>query len=126
IDGWTLAFALALAVATGLVFGVGPALRSLRADLGIALRQGGRNGTTDRVGRRFLESLVVAEVGLALVLLIVTGLLLASMNRLRAVDPGFDPTHTLVFKLSLPPLRYPSDASQRLFVRELTSHLGDV
>ncbi len=103
-----LAFALAVSLATGLVFGVVPALRTVRTDLHEALKDGGR-AIGDRGGLRLRRGLVVSTVALALTLLVGAGLLLRSFARVVSVDPGFAPDHLLTFRISLPPEKYGND-----------------
>ena len=88
IDPWVLAFTLGVSVATGLIFGTFPALAS-RVDLVSVLKAGGK-GTSDRGGRRRVQSvLIVAQVAVSVVLLIAAGLLLLTFYRLQRVDPGY-------------------------------------
>ncbi len=100
-----LLFTLGVAVLCGLAFGVIPALRATRLDLQQTLRGGGRNATV-REGLR--SALVVAEMALALMLLIGAGLLVRSALILQSVPLGFDPHATLVANTALPGTRYPS------------------
>ena len=95
-----LLFTAGVAVATGIVFGLVPALSASSPNLHDALKDGTR-GTT--VGRgRLRKALVVAEVALSMVLLVGTGLMVRSFMRLRGVDPGFEPEHALTLSVSLP------------------------
>ena len=105
IDGLVLAFTLGTSVITGLVFGIVPALRASRPSLYAALAARGPN-TGDPARARVRQLLVVAEVALALTLLIGAGLLLRSFENLRAIDPGFRPDRVLTVDLNLPPTRY--------------------
>jgi len=115
LDGAVLAFTLGVAVLTGLLFGIVPSLQSSRADLQHTLREGGRTGSADRAGHALRRALVVAEVALALTLLVGAGLLIRSVARLSAVNPGFDPDRLLTFDLSLPRTKYGSDTAQIQF-----------
>src|SRR5213078_3743181 len=94
LDGRVLAFTLGIAILTGLVFGLAPALAASRLDVNEALKAGGR-GTGGWRRNRLRSFLVVAEVALSLVLLIGAGLLLKSFVRLREVSPGFKPERAL-------------------------------
>ncbi len=103
-----VAFAVTLAFVTGILFGLVPALHAVRGDLSPQLREGGRE--TDSRGRRATRSaLVVAEVALAVMLLIGAGLVIQSFDRLLRVDAGFDPSSVLTFQISLPQSRYVDD-----------------
>src|SRR5215211_6053249 len=96
-----LAFTLGLSVLTGIVFGLVPALEATRFDLHGSLKEGGKNvgGTA---GSHYARSLfVVTQVALALVLLVGAGLLVRSLNRLQAVDTGFNPNNLLTVRLNL-------------------------
>jgi predicted permease len=110
IDWTVAAFALALAVGTGLLFGLAPALRLIRAgSLQDSLKDGARGGTAG--GTRFRNALVLGEAALAIMLLAGAGLLIRSFVRLNQVDMGFDPRGVLTYELILPTARYPDQAA---------------
>jgi putative ABC transport system permease protein len=117
IDRAVLGFTSLAAVATGLLFGLAPALQASRADLAAALRRGGRGLTPGH--RRLRSVLVVSQMALALLLLAGSGLLVKTFVKLRQVEPGFDASGVLTFTLTLPSARYPG--SQQ--VRELYERL---
>ena len=96
IDLTVLGFTALAALAAALVFGLLPAWRASHADVGIVLRKGGRTGALAR-GSLFRNGIVVAEVALAFVLLIGSGLMLRSLAALQRVDPGFDADGLLTF-----------------------------
>ena len=102
-------FAVAVTAGTVLLVGVAPAVRSARAASVRGLHGGGRGGVTSRETARFRAALVVAEVSLAVVLLVGAGLLIRSLSRLAAADPGFRSEQVLTFRLDLPESAYPSD-----------------
>ena len=94
IDGTVLAFTFAVSIATGIIFGLAPAIRAARLDLNSALKSGSRNVQSDGgfgSRRRLRSLLVVSEVAISLMLLIGAGLLIRSFVRLQAVSPGFNP-----------------------------------
>ncbi len=125
IDHRVLAFSVLLTVATGLLFGILPALRARRADLNDTLKNGGKNATA--AGRhRTQGTLVIAEVALTVVLLIAAGLLLRSLANTASSDPGFDPSHALAFDLTLPDTTYGSAEKNLAFANELLSRLRTV
>src|SRR5262245_1107295 len=95
-----LAFTLGVSLLTGLIFGVVPALHASRPDLNSTLKEGGRESQTG--GGRIRGALVVAEVAIAMVLLLGAGLLLKSFVQLQRVDAGFNPANILTFNLQLP------------------------
>ncbi len=101
LDGRVFSFALLVALAAGLAFGLLPALHAAPSNLPVGLKAGGRDGTGGG-GRRLRGAIVVSEIALALVLLIGAGLLLRSLHRLMGVDAGFNPQNLLTFGLTLP------------------------
>ena len=101
IDARLFLFALGVSVATGILFGIAPAIQVSGANLNAALTEGGRGGTTGRSGRMVRNALVVAEVALAVVVLIGAGLLMRSFVRLRSADPGFQPSGLLTLRVPL-------------------------
>jgi putative ABC transport system permease protein len=107
LDARVLGFSLLVSVLTGVLFGLAPALQAARPALNEVLKDGGR-GTSGGLGRsRLLSSLVVSEIALALVLLVGAGLMIRSLQRLQAVDPGFDSDHLMTMRFSLPAQKYP-------------------
>jgi putative ABC transport system permease protein len=103
LNGWVLGFSVLVALVSGLLAGLWPALRTSRADVRGALHDGGRGSTAGSRARRFL---VGAQVALTLVLLSVSGLILRSLDHMRSADLGFDPSSTLLFNITLPASRY--------------------
>ena len=108
LDGTVVMFTAVVAIASGVVFGLLPALRASRLDLQTTLRQSGR--TDAGAARQPLRTtLVVLQVSLALVLLVGAGLLVRSAMLLQRVPPGFDPTNVFAGGLILPNARYATD-----------------
>jgi len=129
LDWAVLAFAALLSVATGVLFGLAPSLSASRPDLMGVLRGGGEGGNLGSsrgvFGRVHLRSVLSAgQVGLSIVLLIGTALLMESVARLRAVDLGFNPSHLLTLRVSLPPVRYDTDLKKTAFFLELVRRVG--
>ena len=112
IDGVVTAFTLGVSLLTGLLFGLAPAVQSSRANLQETLKEGGRSATADRSGHALRRVLVVAEVALALTLLMGAGLLIKSLALLQDVNPGFDSNNLLTFTVSVPGSRYQSDTAR--------------
>src|SRR5581483_957977 len=122
IDGVVYVFAFALSVATGLVFGVGPALAATRQQPREALQHGGRTGAAPSQGR-LQRMLVAGEVALALMLLVAAGLLVKSLWKLSHVDPGFHAEQVLTLRTSLPLARYP-EGDEIPFYQRLEARLA--
>ena len=125
VDGHVLIFTAGISLLAGIFFGLMPALKSSQPDLHDTLKQGGRgtSGTRQRMQNVF----VVAEIALALVLLIGAGLTIRSLAKLWGVDPGFNPHNVLTFGLSLPPtmMHAKPDAIRAAF-REFDEKFGSV
>ncbi|PYS79346.1 MAG: ABC transporter permease [Acidobacteria bacterium] len=119
MDGRVLAFTFAVSLATGLVFGLVPALQSSRPELNETLKEGGRSATGGASRRRVRSLLVVTEIALSLVLLVGAGLLLKSFFRLRAVNPGFNPQDVLTMQLDLHGPNYQKGAQLTAFHDQL-------
>ena len=113
VDRGVLGFTLSLAVLTGLLCGLAPALGATKVNLNEALKNGSRTASASRIRQRLRSALVVLEVALALVLLVGSGLLLKSFANLRRVELGFDPNNVLTMSLRLPNSRY-SEPQQRV------------
>jgi predicted permease len=120
-----LGFTVLMAVVTGILFGLVPALHASRFDLNRSLNEGGRGGSDSTRRSRIRTALVVSEVGIAMVLLVGAGLLLQSLFRLRQVSPGFVADHVISFGLEPPDSRY-SDEQRARFYRELLQRIGTI
>jgi predicted permease len=118
-----MAFALGLALLTGLVCGLAPAFAAIHTSVNGTLKESGRTGTTGSGHARLRSVLVAAEIAIALVLLTVSGLLLRSFEKMRAVDIGFRPDHTLTAVYTLPNYQYPTQASVDAFDEQLLREL---
>jgi predicted permease len=110
VNGWVLAFTFVVAVATSLVVGLLPALRSASPALGSALREGGRGAGAGPQRDRLRASLVMTEVAMAMTLLTSAGLLIRTAISVQRVDPGFAPSHTITSRLLLPAAVYTDPA----------------
>jgi putative ABC transport system permease protein len=106
VDGGVLLFATVLAVVTGMVAGLLPALHVARADLHVAVRDGGRGQTRLSLTRPIRELLIAAQLALALVLLAGAGLMVRSLWQLLDVDPGFTREQVLTFETAVPTAVY--------------------
>jgi putative ABC transport system permease protein len=121
LDMPMLSVTMALALATGLLFGFVPALVTTTT-VDEALRSGGRHGGGPK-SRRMLGGLVVAEVALSLVLLTGAGLLIRSFVRLQNIDPGFRPEGVLTARVPLPGLRYSGPARRAAFDNDVLARI---
>ncbi|MCH6547944.1 MAG: WecB/TagA/CpsF family glycosyltransferase [Gemmatimonadetes bacterium] len=101
VDWRVLAFTVALSMLTGMLFGIVPAFQSAKTDVTNVLKDGAQSVTAGRHRAKLRNSLVVAEIGLALILLVGAGLLFNSFLRLQRVDPGFDSDNTTIMSLRL-------------------------
>ena len=123
LDWKVAAFALALAVLTGLLCGLIPAIAAARTRVNEALKEGGRTGSSGGGHGRLRSALVVAELAVALVLLMAAGLLLRSFEKLRSVPLGFRADHLLTASYSLPRQQYTSQAVVDAFDQGLRTRL---
>jgi putative ABC transport system permease protein len=112
LNGRALAYTAFLCVMSGVVFGLAPAIQATRPDLAGSLKEGGARGATfGRSRSRLRSALVVAEVALALVLLVCAGLMIKGYRSINAGDPGFDARSVLTMWIDLPELKYADDAA---------------
>lgn len=109
LDWTVLLFAVVVALITGLLCGLAPALRGARVNLQDAIKDGAR-GSASGFNRRLNNAFVVSQLALSLILLIGAALLLQSFKNLLAVNPGFQPENVLMGQVSLPENRYPTKA----------------
>ncbi|MEY2491630.1 MAG: hypothetical protein QOH24_581, partial [Verrucomicrobiota bacterium] len=114
-DWRVFSFALGLGIASAVLFGLFPALQASRPQLVDAIKEGGRSGLGGGKSQRARNGLVVAEVALALVLLVGAGLMLRSFLKLQATDIGIEPSHTLTFRVGLPPTQFKQEDAGRFF-----------
>jgi predicted permease len=123
LDWRVVGFALLLAVLTGLFCGLIPAFAAAHTGVNEALKEGGRTGSQGGSHARLRSMLVIAELAVALVLLSSAGLLLRSFDKMRSVDLGFRPDHTLTASYGLPHQQYSTQASVDAFNAALVSRL---
>jgi putative ABC transport system permease protein len=114
-----LFFTMALALVTGLIFGVIPALAVMRGNTASFLKEDSTRGSAGRGTKILRASLVIAEVTVAVMLLVGAGLLIKSFARLQKVNPGFTAENVLTAQIALPATRYPDQAAQTAFWRRL-------
>jgi len=121
LDGAVLLFSAVVALVTGVLFGLAPAMQASRPDLHDALKDGTRGSTSGRA--RLRHGLVVAEVALTLVLLVGAGLLLKSFHQLLQVNPGFAHEQVLTFRLSLAGQKYATPDMRSAFYESLLDRI---
>jgi putative ABC transport system permease protein len=126
LDWKVLLFTLAVSIVTGLIFGMAPLLH-LREDIvTTSLKEGGQRTTAGSARARVRSGLVMAEVALAVVLVVGAGLLIRSFQKLMTVDPGFNRERMMTFGVVLPGAAYPKPETRVAFFNQLTSTLSQL
>ena len=118
-----LGFTFAVSLLTGVVFGLAPALEATRLNLNESLKETGKSNMSSRRSRRLSSGFVIAQVALALVLLIGSTLMIKSFIRMQAVDPGFQTQNLLTMRITIPETKYPEDAQIVGFFRQALERL---
>ncbi len=126
LDWPVMLFALGLALLTGFLCGLAPAFAAIRTSVNEALKEGGRTGTSGSGHARLRSALVVAEIAVALTLLTASGLLLRSFEKMRDVQLGFRPDHTLAALYVLPQQQYRTQSAIDQFTKTLLNDLGQL
>jgi putative ABC transport system permease protein len=124
IDATVLAFTLIISLATGLLFGLAPAIRAMKENLIDALKDGIRGGSEATVKNRTRSLLVVFESAIAVMLLIAAGLLIRSLVALQNVDPGFDPNNVLTLRVDLSRQKYNTPEKASTFFEQLETRVA--
>jgi len=125
-DWRVFSFALGIGAISSVLFGLLPALQASHPHLVDVLKEGGRSGAGGTKGQRMRNSLVVAEVALALVLLIGAGLMMRSFLNLQKTDIGMDPSQTLTFRVGLPEAQFPDKEAPARFFEQLIPRLANL
>jgi putative ABC transport system permease protein len=123
VDPIVLVFTFAVSVATGIIFGFAPLMHTKMSGLMLALKEGGAKGATGAARHHIRRGLVVAEVALALILVIGAGLLLRTVANLTNVDAGFDRARVVTFSLALPLADYPQPPIRAAMFQRLLEKL---
>jgi len=123
LDWRLLAFLVAVALVTGLLFGIAPALHLSRADVGASLKESGARGVSNRRAARTRDALVVVEIALALILLVGATLLIRTIAGLRDVTPGFDVRNVLTLQTSLAGSKYGTTRQVEALTRTMTQRI---
>jgi putative ABC transport system permease protein len=126
MDLRVLTFTLLISVLSGILFGLTPALQLSRPDLSLVLQDEGRGTAGNRRRNRARSVIVAVQVALSMVLLIGSGLLIRSFERLRTVQPGFDARNVLTAQTFLPPSSYPQSAQRIAFYQDALQHLRSI
>jgi putative ABC transport system permease protein len=126
IDVRLLAFTLIISVATGLLFGLVPALRASKFNLNETLKEGGRGSGSRSSSHLMLRFLVVSEIALSLVLLVGAGLMINSFVRLQSVDPGFKSENLMTLHVTLRGSKYDEKHEKRAFYREIVPRIEGI
>jgi putative ABC transport system permease protein len=124
LDARVLGFTLLIALLTGLIFGLVPALHASKPNLAETLKEGGRGAGVGFRRHRLLSGFVVSEVALSMVLLVGAGLMIRNFHRLSQVNPGFDPRNLLVMEMELPDARYAQGSTRVNFYREVVERVA--
>jgi putative ABC transport system permease protein len=125
LGGAVLLFSFAVSAATGILFGLAPALQFSRPDLNAVLKEGGRGNS--RAGRTPLRSLLVAgEIAVSVMLLAGAGLMMRSIQNLSAVDAGFDASHVLTMRVVLTGSPHAAPERRNPFYREVLDRVAAV
>lgn len=125
LDGRVLAFTAGLAILSGVLFGLAPALQLSRASISSALKQVGRGSSASR-GGRLRDILVVCEMSIALVLVIGAVLLVQTLVRLHAVDPGFRADGILTAEITAPEPKYQDSGQRQRFYAEIQQKVSAI
>jgi predicted permease len=126
VDPMVLLFTFAVSLATGIIFGFAPLMHTKMSGLMVALKEGGAKGATGAARHHIRRGLVVAEVALALILVIGAGLLLRTVANLTSVDAGFDRARLVTFSMALPAADYPQAALRAALYQRLLEKLRGV
>ncbi len=126
LDPAVVAFTVGMAVLTGLIFALAPLLHTGRDAMANALKEGGTRTTATTTRNRVRRGLVVAEIALAVTLVIGAGLLIRSFQNLTSVDAGFDPEELVTFGVVLPQATYPDAQGRVQFVSDLMRELEGI
>src|SRR5262249_41531555 len=126
LDVWTLAFTTVVALLTGVLFGIVPALHSTRLGSRHGVTENDRRSTSGAERQRLRKLLIGSQVALGPILLAAAGVLVRSFARLLQVEPGFKPDGLLTLRLALPPASYPTPQRIAQFYRELDRRLQEL
>ncbi|MET0165798.1 MAG: ABC transporter permease, partial [Vicinamibacterales bacterium] len=119
MDARVLLFALVVSIATGILFGMAPALQATKPDLAASMKEESRGSSGSAGRRRLRDSLIVAEIALAFMLLVVSGLMMRSFVGLLNIDAGFDSTNVLTMRMPVTIEQFPDPEQMNRYLREV-------
>ena len=119
MDARVLLFALVVSIATGILFGMAPALQATKPDLAASMKEESRGSSGSAGRRRLRDSLIVAEIALAFMLLVVSGLMMRSFVGLLNIDAGFDSTNVLTMRMPATIEQFPDPEQMNRYLREV-------
>jgi predicted permease len=125
IDQNVAIFLLVTCVATGILFGLAPVWQALRSNVNSTLKEGTR-GSGGARHHRLQSALVIAELALAMVLLVCSGLTIRTLAKLGKVDPGFQPDHVITFSVNFSRLHYDQPAKVRLLLKNMLDRFQNI
>jgi putative ABC transport system permease protein len=125
-DARVLAFTAAVAVLSGILAGIAPALRVSRIDIHATLKEARRGAGGAAHGAGMRDAFVIVEISLAVILLLAAGLLIRSFNAIQSVDPGFRVDGLLTAQVQLPAARYPKPELRAAFFRDLLEKIAAI
>jgi putative ABC transport system permease protein len=126
MDAGVVAFFAAVCLATGIIFGLAPALHISKTNVNEVLKEGGRSGTGGLRARRWTTALIVIELTLSLVLLAGAGFMMRSFLNMYRMDPGFDTSRLAIMQIILPARKYPARDDQLRILRQIEERLNTV
>ncbi|HWO01896.1 MAG TPA: ABC transporter permease [Blastocatellia bacterium] len=126
LDGWALGFSLLVSIATGMIFGLVPALQASKPDMNEALKEGSRSASGSIRRNKTRSLFVIAEVAICLVLLIGAGLMIKSFSKLINISPGFNPENVLAVNVALSGSQYRDAAAISGFYQQALERLSSV
>ena len=126
VDARVLGFTFGVSLLTGIVFGLLPAWAASRSGISESLKEGGRSATAGGARQRLRSTFVVAELAVALILLVGAGLLIKTFWNLRSVEPGFNPDHLMTMRVELPEARYKEKDKQTRFRTQALAEINSL
>lgn len=126
VDMRCLAFTFGIAIITGLIFGLAPAMQISMPNLAESLKEAGRGSGPSASRNRLRSVLVISEIAMTLVLLVCSGLLIRTVMRLKNVDTGFNAHNILAMNIGLPSIKYPKPENQVAFYKEVSERISSL